>query len=52
MSMSCSMCEPMETLQSLGDETQAVVTRPKWHQRTDYVEMRTSLAVDASLAQR
>ena len=28
--MSCCMCEPMETAQSLGDDTHAVVTRPKW----------------------
>ena len=29
MSMSCCMCEPMETAQSLGDDTHAVVTQPK-----------------------
>ena len=29
MSMSC-MCEPVETAQSLGDDTHAVGTRPKW----------------------
>ena len=28
--MSCCMCEPMETAQSLGDDTHAVVARPKW----------------------
>ena len=28
--MSCCMCEPMETAQSLGDDTHAVVKRPKW----------------------
>ena len=30
MSMSCCTCEPMETAQSLGDDTHAVGTRPKW----------------------
>ena len=30
MSISCCMCEPMETAQSLGDDSHAVVTRPKW----------------------
>ena len=24
------MCEPVETAQSLGDDTHAVVARPKW----------------------
>ena len=28
--MSSCMCEPVETAQSLGDDTYAVVTRPKW----------------------
>ena len=26
----CCMCEPLETAQSLGDDTHAVVTRPRW----------------------
>ena len=30
MSMSCCMCEPMETAQSLGDDTHAVVLGPMW----------------------
>ena len=30
MSMSCCMCEPMETAPSLGDDTHAVGARPKW----------------------
>ena len=30
MSMSCCMCKPMETAQSLGDDTHAVGARPKW----------------------
>ena len=30
MSMSSCMCEPMETAQSLDDDSHAVVTRPKW----------------------
>ena len=33
--MSC-MCEPTETAQSLGDDTDAVVTLPKWHESTGY----------------
>ena len=28
--MSCCMCEPKETAQSLGDDTHAVVKRPRW----------------------
>ena len=28
--MSCCMCEPTETAQSLGDDAHAVATRPKW----------------------
>ena len=28
--MSCCMCEPTETAQSLSDDTHAVATRPKW----------------------
>ena len=28
--MSRCMCEPLETAQSLGDDTRAVVARPKW----------------------
>ena len=35
MSMSCCMCEPMETAQSLGDDTHAVVARPSGHESTD-----------------
>ena len=35
MTMSSCMCEPMETAQSLGDDTHAVVTRLKGHQSTD-----------------
>ena len=38
ISMFCCMCEPQETAQSLGDDTNAVVTGPKvgnrartWH---------------------
>ena len=30
MSTCLCMCEPMETAQSLGDDTHAVVKRPKW----------------------
>ena len=35
MTMSSCMCEPMETAQSLGDDTHAVVTRLKEHQSTE-----------------
>ena len=35
MTMSSCMCEPMETAQSLGDDTHAVVTRLEGHQSTD-----------------
>ena len=35
MTMSSCMCEPMETAQSLGEDTHAVVTRLKGHQSTD-----------------
>ena len=35
MTMSSCMCEPMETAQSPGDDTHAVVTRLKGHQSTD-----------------
>ena len=30
MSTCLCMCEPVETAQSLGDDTHAVVKRPKW----------------------
>ena len=30
MPIPCCMCEPVVTAQSLGDETHAVVTRPRW----------------------
>ena len=30
MSTSCGMCEPRETAQFLGDDTHAVVNRPRW----------------------
>ena len=30
MSMSCCVYEPMETAQCLGDDTHAVIARPKW----------------------
>ena len=33
MSMSCCMCEPMETAQSLGDDTHAVAIRPNMAMR-------------------
>ena len=35
MNTSSCMCEPMETAQSLGDDTHAVVTRLRGHQSTD-----------------
>ena len=35
MTMSSCMCAPVETAQSLGDDTHAVVTRLKGHQSTD-----------------
>ena len=34
MNTSSCMCEPMETAQSLGDDTHAVVTRLRGHQST------------------
>ena len=34
MTMSSCICEPLETAQSLGDDTHAVVTRLKEHQST------------------
>ena len=30
MSMSCCVCEPMETAQSLGNDTHAMMKRPRW----------------------
>ena len=36
MTMSCCLCEPMETAQYIGDDTHAVVTRIKGHQSTDF----------------
>ena len=35
MTMSSGMCEPMETAQSLGNDTHATVRRLKGHQSTD-----------------
>ena len=53
MSMCCCMCEKMETAQSFGDDTQAVVERPKWaseHQR--HTACGPSRAPDATHRQR
>ena len=36
MTMSCCVCGPMETAQSLGDDTRAVVTRLNGHQSADF----------------
>ena len=40
------MCEPMWTVQSLGDDTHAVVKRPKWAREHGlHTERRVSLGV-------
>ena len=35
MSVSCCVCEPMETAQSLGDDTHAVIVLQSGHESTD-----------------
>ena len=46
MTASCCMCDPPEMAHSLGDDTHAVMTLPKWHESTDFTLVWSTVSVE------